>query len=128
MRVAEREARDAELLAAARAAGCGPCEHAALHGWWGELPHGSRTHCRDCHRSWGSAREAHCVGCCEHFASPRVADAHRRDGVCVDPATALDSKGRARFAARERPGGVTWALAFYGVRPAHWGTPATTDA
>lgn len=124
-RLAAREAREAERLSAARAVGCDACEHAVLHGWWGELPHGSITHCSSCHRSWGSKREVHCVSCCEHFVSPRVADAHRRNGACEDPATATLTDGRLRFSARERPGGVTWALAFYGERPAHWSARAT---
>lgn len=127
-RIAARDAREAERLDVARAAGCAPCEHAVLHGWWGELPHRCVTHCTACHRSWASKREVHCVVCCRHFASPRVADAHRRDGACVDPATAVDSLGRARFTARERPGGITWALAFYGERPAHWGNRSTDTA
>jgi hypothetical protein len=125
-RIAARIARDTERLEAAEAAGCEPCKHAVLEGWWGPLPGGCRTHCSTCHRSWSSLREAHCTLCCRHFVSHKVADRHWGPDGCMDPATMLKRDGRPWFQARERPGGVTWALAFYGERPAHWGVPAGT--
>lgn len=87
---------------------CTTCNYANEHGWWGD----SRiTHCRDCHRTWSSLRQAHCRGrnhqgrrCCEHFASATGSDYHQATGeaeqvLCLPPATVLDSEGRPRYVA-----------------------------
>lgn len=112
----------------ATAAGCAPCAHADEHGWWGHTLGTARSHCRRCHRSWRSRNEAHCTTCCAHFASPRVFDAHLTTDGCVDPAAATRRDGKPRFTTRPSPYGVTWRLAFYGDRPAHWAADTDTDA
>lgn len=57
---------------------CAPCAYAREHGWWGPAHRG--THCRDCHHSWTSRKEAHCTVCHEHFASVTAAEMHWCDG------------------------------------------------
>jgi hypothetical protein len=116
----------AARVEAARATGCGPCTHAVEVGHWGPLPGQARTHCRDCHRSWASARAAHCAVCCAHFVSAAAFDRHQRHGSCLDPRTAERRDGKALFADRARDGAdAVWAIAFYGERPSHWGSGAS---
>ncbi len=122
--IADNLARVERRLAAAKAADCAPCEHNVLHGWWGEMADGAQTHCVSCHRGWSSYREAHCTVCCAHFVSTKASDKHRRRGVCMDPAGMTRRDGQPLFVERARTSGVTWALAFYGTLPAHWGHPA----
>jgi hypothetical protein len=55
-----------------RSVHCSICLRADQLGWWGM----NGTHCRDCHRSWESTALAHCVVCCETFASNDTADYH----------------------------------------------------
>lgn len=95
---------------AATTNGCGPCSHAEAHGWWGATLGKARTHCRSCHRSWRSLREAHCAGCCRHFADPAAFDAHRVDGQCVAPETVTRRDGQPRYKVLDGPYGTTYDL------------------
>lgn len=62
---------------------CVPCGHASEHGWFGLK---SGTHCRQCHRTWTGAKQAHCVTCCRHFSSPSTFDFHfGKEGEHRDP-------------------------------------------
>lgn len=56
---------------------CELCAHADTHGSWNQ----QGTHCRDCHRTWTSKSEAHCVRCHHHFSSHTAADLH--DPYCT---------------------------------------------
>ena len=64
---------------------CSICAYADRHGWWGPGHRG--THCRGCHRSWTSTREAHCVVCHAHFSADSAAERHWVKGQHRDPAT-----------------------------------------
>ena len=56
---------------------CKDCDHATDTGsWTQELLNRGGTHCRDCHRSWVSKVEAHCVVCHCHFSTNSTADIH----------------------------------------------------
>jgi hypothetical protein len=61
--------------------GCSACTYADEHGSW-PMP---GTHCRDCHRSWVSMSQAHCVLCHENFATDGVAEKHWIKGVHTHP-------------------------------------------
>lgn len=64
---------------------CAPCLTAAETGWWGDP---KITHCTDCHLSWSrTSRLAHCASCHRTFGGDSAFTAHRRHGICVDPAT-----------------------------------------
>lgn len=62
---------------------CLTCAYADEHGSW--PPDHRGTHCRDCHRSWTSKREAHCARCCGHFTSDTLAERHWCDGRSREP-------------------------------------------
>lgn len=64
---------------------CSVCDYADQHGWWG--PDHRGTHCRACHRSWTSTREAHCAVCCAHFTGDTAFERHWPKGRHADPAT-----------------------------------------
>ena len=64
---------------------CETCAYADAHGWWG--PGHQGTHCRGCHRSWTSRREAHCTVCHGHFIGDSAAELHWRHGQHRDPAS-----------------------------------------
>jgi hypothetical protein len=53
---------------------CPVCAYAKAHASWPPSHRG--THCRRCHRSWVSRAQAHCVVCCEQFATDGVAALH----------------------------------------------------
>jgi|NGEPerStandDraft_6_1074524.scaffolds.fasta_scaffold01244_5 hypothetical protein len=68
---------------------CEACAFAAEHHRW---PMKAGTHCHRCHGSWISTAQAHCVVCCQQFASNSVADLHWREPkgqppVHLDPST-----------------------------------------
>ncbi len=98
---------------------CDICAHAAEHGSWPQdlLSQGG-THCRDCHRSWVSKVEAHCVVCHCHFSTDSTAELH--EPLCSPTTTVQDLLGGRRsggnpiFALRERSWGpvlVRWSPA-----------------
>lgn len=93
---------------------CGTCAYAVVHGWWG--PDHQGTHCRGCHRSWRSRREAHCATCHAHFTSPSAFGLHLTSRGCVDPATLRAKSGALVLVEQERAHGVVWAC--FGERPA----------
>lgn len=88
---------------------CGPCDHAAAHGWFG--PDHKGTHCSTCHRSWSSLKEAHCTICHQHFSADSVAALH--EPYC-GPDThesmqeAVSEAGNPIFAQRDRANGSVW--------------------
>lgn len=100
---------------------CGICAYSAEHGHWGPQLRPDRSHCRDCHVSWTSLREAHCRTCCAHFANPKAFDAHMFMEGCKPPETVMRRDGTPRFTTREGRAGTVWRLAYYGTRPNHWG-------
>jgi hypothetical protein len=109
--------------------GCKICAYALIHHWFGPIAGGKGSHCIDCCRTWTSKVEGHCAVCCAHFANPRAFDMHfGRDDEHLDPATAKRRDGQPRFIARVRPGGTTWAIAFYGKKPKDFGRRAETPA
>jgi len=58
-----------------------------------------------------ASRTAHCCGldCHRTFASEDVFEAHRLDGVCLDPATLLNKDGSPRFETKtDRVGCEIW--------------------
>ena len=61
---------------------CPLCFKAHHDGWYGKT---GLAHCVDCHYTWTSRQEAHCVVCCEHFSSNSVADAHWCESHARDP-------------------------------------------
>jgi hypothetical protein len=79
---------------------CAACVHAAAHGWWGPGVRG--THCPECHRSWSSPVQVHCVVCHEQFATDNVARLHWTRTGHVHPAT-VD-----RLAPHHERDGVVW--------------------
>lgn len=102
---------------------CEPCEHADREGWWGPGHRG--THCRNCHRSWTGYAEAHCVECCLHFSTDRVADAHRVGGRCMtlsDLMAVHRPTGARVFDVSTRASGlvVTWWRDRSGDGPRYW--------
>jgi hypothetical protein len=83
---------------------CSICEYAAEHAAW--PPDHQGTHCRDCHRSWTSKREAHCVTCHEHFGSNNAADQHWLNGRHVHPDDLPPKKDEVSPRLVKRDGGV----------------------
>lgn len=82
---------------------CRICEFADREGYWGQ----PGTHCRDCHLSWTSSSQIHCVQCHRQFHSPAALQAHQPVGLkCINPAE------HAVFAARSRENcsGTVWVL------------------
>lgn len=70
-----------------------------------------RGYC-DCGRIWDASGEAHCAECHQQFTSDSGFEAHRRDGICQDPATLTRVKSNKRvFAPADRASGDTWKLA-----------------
>lgn len=99
---------------------CGICERSRREGWNG-LPAGT-WHCRDCHLTIASRKEAHCATCCEHFATPKAFDFHLSSTGCADPAEVRDTKDRERLIShRERQGRPVWSVRFWGEYPKNWG-------
>jgi len=97
---------------------CRICSYCSENGWWGPDLAPAKTHCSRCHRSWASTVEGHCSICCAHFANVKAFDAHLLEaGGCTDPASITRKDGRPRLTTRETPYGVTYRLAFYGVKP-----------
>lgn len=90
---------------------CEPCTRAVEEAWFGPI---DGTHCKKCHRTWSSIKEAHCPMCCRHFSSDTAAQAHKRgvDRVsCVDPSKVgptEENPTRKRLEAFEGPSGTTW--------------------
>lgn len=93
---------------------CLSCIAAKRDGHW---PHDG-THCRECHRTWTSFVEAHCVVCHLHFSTNNTADLH--DSLCSDDAqatrralaSARRTAGTPIFAVRQRKHGevfVQWS-------------------
>lgn len=72
---------------------CTVCEETDRVGWLTQ----SGSHCRDCHRSWTSKKQAHCPTCCAHFSTPNLFDAHLLARGCQDPATVTRKDGTPRF-------------------------------
>lgn len=74
---------------------CQICAYAEKHGSWpASLKSG--THCgftEGCHRSWHGKKEAHCAECHAHFSTDKLADKHRRNGVCLNPAETVSKSG-----------------------------------
>jgi hypothetical protein len=102
--------------------GCSICQSVIDIHWTGPIAGGKGSHCLDCCRTWTSKSEGHCAGCCAHFATSKAFDMHFGPGdTHLDPAVAVRRDGKPRFVARQRPGGVTWALAFYGTIPTNFG-------
>ena len=71
-----------------RSSTCETCDYADERHCWPM----TGTHCHRCHRSWISTAQAHCVVCCQQFASNSVADLHWREPkgqppVHIDPST-----------------------------------------
>jgi RNA polymerase subunit RPABC4/transcription elongation factor Spt4 len=60
---------------------CPVCAFAAEHHYW-PMP---GTHCKDCHRSWTSLSQAHCITCHEQFATNGVSDRHWIKGHHIHP-------------------------------------------
>lgn len=58
-----------------------------------------------CGAQWRGLGRAHCAGCHRTFSADSAFDAHRRDGECVDPATAITTKGKPRFQLRQDSAG-----------------------
>lgn len=115
---ADSEQPNMDRLEKAMADGCRPCMHAAIFGWWGpplkEL--NASTHCKRCHRSWSSIKEAHCTVCCTQFASNEAAQYHWVDDKHLDPAEARRDKkagGGPRYIEQESPFGPVLNLARY---------------
>jgi hypothetical protein len=96
---------------------CAPCAYVAIHHWWGPSVAPGRSHCHECHRTWASTIEGHCTVCHRHFATYPAFDAHFIDDAHTDPAFIMRQDGRPKFTFRTTRFGVTWRLAFYGVRP-----------
>ena len=76
---------------AAAAGGRSTCEICAYATEYHRWPM-TGTHCGDCHRSWISTAQAHCMVCRQQFASNSVADLHWREPkgqppVHIDPST-----------------------------------------
>ena len=92
---------------------CPLCAYAGAHGWWGTGHKG--THCRRCHRSWTSTREAHCVVCHAHFTADSAAEHHWPKGHHQDPATVeglyLGSDGAWSTSAERDPAALRERLA-----------------
>lgn len=93
---------------------CGPCGHNRKFGW-----NGGGSHCRDCHRSWTSKREAHCATCHNHFSNPGNFDIHRTGTGCIPPADVKTKTGKPKLRILVRALGPVWVST--GERPAHWG-------
>ena len=85
---------------------CLVCAFATKHGHWPM----KGTHCRDCHRSWTSHAQAHCVRCHEQFASNGTAERHwGRGGEHRDPVVAgLVAHDEAYGTVWRRPGDAGW--------------------
>lgn len=115
---ASNERVDTDRLARALTDNCKLCMHAALFGHWGPLLAEIKalTHCRYCHRSWSSVKEAHCRVCCTQFASNEAASFHWVDDNHVDPLTARRDKkagGGPRYIEQDTPFGKVLNLARY---------------
>ncbi len=93
---------------------CEPCAYSAEHGWWGPLANRGNSHCPQCHRTWRSTTECHCVGCCRQFATERAFGLHRSgqpdSRVCMDPADVNWSNGKAKLARRDSVFGEVWSV------------------
>lgn len=102
---------------------CPPCTHAIIFGSWGRPLHDgvkAATHCRRCHRSWRSLREAHCAVCCGHFSSNEAASFHWNDGSRgspgkhIPPEDCMRAEGKGpRYTTIETEFGPTWQLTRY---------------
>lgn len=72
--------------------------------------------CKGCGSRWTGLNAAHCAGCCRTFTSATGFDKHRRDGRCLDPATARARNGYLIFVPADRPW-PGWSL------PGTWSGP-----
>lgn len=109
--------REANFTRLGNAGECLPCRHAAIFGWWGNpltKGIGAVTHCKACHRSWRSLKEAHCTVCHSHFTSNEAASYHWNDktGQHMQVEECIRGEGKGpRYSATETPFGVVWGLA-----------------
>ena len=67
------------------------------------------THCDGCHRTWTSYAECHCRGCCRHFGSVKVFDAHFRGDKCQDPPAISSKANPTKWVLVERRSGQVWS-------------------
>jgi len=112
-----REANWVRLRGAIEA-GCQPCVHASIFGWWGNpliKEVGATTHCQVCHRSWRSIKEAHCTVCHEHFASNEASAQHwTRDDRHRHPSEIKrqgpKANGEPKFCQSDTEFGKVWIL------------------
>jgi hypothetical protein len=100
-------------------------------------PPNAKAQCRKCGRAFRSLRECHCTTCCGvgrgHFVSVDAFDRHRvgpvDDRRCLDPATAIDEKGRPIFEAVETAWGISWRRRRNRTpQTEHWAVPPTASA
>jgi hypothetical protein len=94
-------------------ADCRPCIHAALFGWWGPpliKDLNASTHCHRCHRSWRGVKEAHCVICCEQFASNEASSLHWVDDGHMHPSEVKGRTGKPRFTKTPSEFGDVWVI------------------
>lgn len=74
-----------------------------------------------CGQWWTGTQTSHCGGCHRNFAGLTAFERHRRDFACLDPATALNPRGKPLFEAVDKPYGLLWRLCSSGTNP--WASP-----
>jgi len=104
-------------LAATPEGVCAICAYSKANGWWG--PDCPGAHCRECHRSWTSLVEAHCVTCHAHFSTDSTAHRHRKPGGgCEGPASMRTKVDKPVYKQVERKSGPVWVT--YDERELAW--------